>query len=283
MLDGGENPPHGVMIFYYLGESTEEEIALTISDAGGTVIKAWSNKPPAGEQTDDPEQEPRLPDQPGMNRFVWDMRYPLSEKVPGDKTTEDIATGPMAPPGSYEVRLSVGEQTQSLTFNIVKDPRVSSTQEDLDAQFRFLIQIRDKVSDTHRAIMRLRSVRTQVEEWERRAGESESHQALIDAAGVIKQSLNDIESELIQTGYRGARQRLHLPVKLNRQLAELMAVVGAADFAPPQQTYEVFEEIGGRIDVQTVRLTDVIEEEIPKFMDLVHELEIPAIVPKPAP
>ena len=283
VLDGGENPPHGVMIFYYLDESPEDEINLTISDGTGAVIKAWSNKQPAGEQADDSEQEPRLADQTGMNRFVWDMRYPLAEKAPGDKTTEDIATGPMAPPGTYEVRLSVGEQAQTHTFNIVKDPRVSASQEDLDAQFRFLMQIRDKVSDTHRAIMRLRSVRSQVQEWEQRAGDSESYQALVEAAGAIKQSLDDIESELVQTGHIGARQRLHLPVKLNRQLAELMAVVGIADFAPPQQTYQVFEEIGGRIDVQTVRLTDVIEEEIPKFMDLVHELEIPAIVPKPAP
>ena len=283
VLDGGENPPHGVMIFYYLDESPEEEINLTISDAAGAMIKTWSNKSSAGEQTDASEQEPLLPDHPGMNRFIWDMRYPLAEKVPGDKTTEDIATGPMSPPGTYEVRLSVGEVAQTHSFDIVKDPRVSATQEDLDAQFRFLIQIRDKVSDTHRAIMRLRSVRSQVEEWEQRAGGSESHQALVEAAGAIKQSLNDIESELIQTGHRGARQRLHLPVKLNRQMAELMAVVGIADFAPPQQTYQVFEEIGGRIDAQTERLADVIEEEIPKFMDLVHELEIPAIVPKPAP
>ena len=283
VLDGGENPPHGVLIFYYLSEPSEEEVNLTISDAAGAVIKTWSNKSPVEEQPNDAEQEPLLPDQPGMNRFVWDMRYPASEKVPGDKTTEDVATGPMAPPGAYEVRLSAGGQAQTHTFNIVKDPRVSASQEDLDAQFRFLIQIRGKLSDTHRAIMRLRSVRSQVEEWEQRAGDSESRQALIEAAGAIKQSLNDIESELIQTGHTGARHRLHLPVKLNRQLAELMAVVGIADFAPPQQTYQVFEEITGRIDAQTKMLTDVLDQEVPKFMDLVHELEIPAIVPRPTP
>ena len=283
VLDGGENPPHGVLIFYYLGEPPEEEINLTISDAAGAVIKTWSNKSPVGEQPNDMEQEPLLSGQPGMNRFVWDMRYPASEKVPGDKTTEDVATGPMAPPGAYEVRLSADGQAQTHTFNIAKDPRVSASQEDLDSQFRFLIQIRDKLSDTHRAIMRLRSVRSQVEEWEQRAGDSESRQALIEAAGAIKQSLNDIESELIQTGHTGARHRLHLPVKLNRQLAELMAVVGIADFAPPQQTYRVFEEITGRIDAQTKMLNDVLDQEVPKFMDLVHELEIPAIVPRPTP
>ena len=283
VLDGGENPPHGVLIFYYLNESPEEEINLAVSDAAGTVIQTWSNKPPVGEQPNDMEQEPLLSGQPGMNRFVWDMRYPASEKVPGDKTTEDVATGPMAPPGAYEVRLSADGQAQTHTFNIAKDPRVSASQEDLDSQFRFLIQIRDKLSDTHRAIMRLRSVRSQVEEWEQRAGDSESRQALIEAAGAIKQSLNDIESELIQTGHTGARHRLHLPVKLNRQLAELMAVVGIADFAPPQQTYRVFEEITGRIDAQTKMLNDVLDQEVPKFMDLVHELEIPAIVPRPTP
>ena len=286
ILDGGENPPHGAMIFYSLKEAPAEEINLSILDSTGHLIKTYSNKEPENGTPEGIAPERLLAAQPGMNRFVWDMRYPFADRVPGDKTTDDIVTGPLASPGTYQARLSVDGQVQTQTFDIVKDPRVSASQSDLDAQFQFLIKIRDKLSQTHSAILQLRNLRQQVEEWEQRAAGQASEQALqplTEAADTIKQALADIESELIQTGHTGARHRLHLPVKLNRQLAELIAVVASADFAPPQQTYQVFDEFGGRIDVQIQRLNDLLEHEVPRFTNLVHELEIPAIVPRATP
>jgi ABC-type multidrug transport system fused ATPase/permease subunit len=42
---------------------------------------------------------PRVPAKAGMNRFVWNLRYPDARGVPGDATTERSLTGPLAPPG----------------------------------------------------------------------------------------------------------------------------------------------------------------------------------------
>jgi hypothetical protein len=41
----------------------------------------------------------------------------------------------------------------------------------------------------------------------------------------------------------------------------------------------VFDDFTVRIDSQQRRLQEVIDQDLSKFMDLVHELEIPAIVP----
>ena len=275
MWDAGENPPDGVMVHYYLKEAPEE-VSIAIQDEAGDTIRTFSSKEPkAGEDS----PEPRAPAKPGMNRLVWNMRYPEARKVPEDKTTEDSLVGPLAPPGTYQVKLQLGEDFQTQTFRILKDPRVSAPQEDLDAQFQFLVRLRDKVSETHDGINQLRRVRQQVDQWVSRAQGQPSVEAVEEEAEAVKEKLKEIEDQLIQSAYRGARDRLHMPVRLNRKLAELAAVVGSADFAPPQQVYEVFDHLSGQIDQQLGALQQVLDDDVPRFANLVQDLEIPVIAP----
>ena len=281
-LDAGENPTQGVVINYYLKEKPEEEITLSVLDSGGQLIKTFSSQAPE-EEAKDGAEEPRLRTQPGMNRFIWNMRYPNARKVPGDKTTEDMVTGPTAPPGTYRVSMGVDGQEQTQTFEIVMDPRVSASQADLEVQFQLLIDIRDKLSETHDSINQVRSIRRQVEEWEKRSAGHPSAEAVSSQAGPLKEKLSAIENELVQVDHKGARDRLHLPVKLNRKLAELTPVVASADFAPPLQAYQVLGDITVQIDEQTKLLQDIVEQDVPQFIELVQELSIPAIVPSVTP
>ena len=274
MWDAGENPPDGVLLHYYLKEAPEEEVTVTILDGDGSIIQSFSsNAPEAGEEN----PEPRAPAEAGMNRFVWNLRYPAATKVPEDKTTEDSLVGPLAPPGTYRATLQVGDESQTQTFRILKDPRVAASQEDLEAQFRFLVEIRDKVSETHEGINQLRRVRQHVDQWVSRAQGHSSEETVAAAAEAVNEKLKGIEDELIQSAYRGARDRLHMPTRLNRKLAELTAVVATADFAPPQQAYQVFEYLSGEIDVQLAALQAVIDEDVSQFSNLVRDLDVPTI------
>ena len=163
LLDAGNNPPSGVRVWYWLSEAPEDEVTLTFLDANGEEIRTYtsatSSSLPRKQESDDDDDDgpdlPRVPAEAGMNCFEWSMRYPGSSTVPGDKTTEGVGRGPMAPPGSYQVRLTVGEQSQTTSFDLVKDPRVDATQEDFDAQFGLAVQLRDKISETHDNINRL--------------------------------------------------------------------------------------------------------------------------------
>ena len=274
--DAGENPPDGVMVHYYLKEAPSE-VTLSILDQNGELIRSFSSNAPE-DDGETPEPRPGAA-APGMNRFVWNMRYPAARKVPEDKSTEDALVGPLAAPGTYQVKLQVGEDTQTQSFRIIKDPRVSATNYDLEEQFLFLVQIRDKVSETHDGINQLRRVRQQVEQWVSRAEGHPSAVAVADAASGVKEKLGEIEDQLIQSAYRGARDRLDLPVRLNRKLAELTAVVANADFAPPRQAYEVFGYLSGEIDQQLTTLQQVIDDDVAQFANLVRDLDIPAIAP----
>ena len=223
----------------------------------------------------------RTPAESGMNRFVWDLRYPLAREVPGDKSMEEVLIGPLAKPGTYQVKLRVDGESQTETFEILKDPRVAAEQKEFDAQFQLLIKIRDKLSQTHDAINRLRGISEQVVEWTLRAQAHSADNTVPNAAKTLREKLSAIESELIQVDFKGARDRLDLPVKLNRKLAELASVVASADFSPPKQTYEVFDYLEGTINQHLDNLDNIVEQDLSRFMEIIQALHIPMIVPRP--
>ena len=277
-LDSGENPPFGVILTYYLKDAPESEATLAFHDSNGGLIKTFSSLRLAEPSKYQPE-DPRLSANQGGNCFVWDMRYPYARKVPDDKALDPVTTGPLAPPGTYSVTLTVDGESQTQSFQLLKDPRVAASQQDFDEQFTAAIQVRDKLSEVTDAILDLRSIRDQAQEWAKRAESSPAAETVTAAAEGLKDKLTAIENELMQTGYRGERDRLHIQVKLNRKLAELMNVISAADFKPPKQIYDVFTDITGRIDPHLQSLQQVKDKDLEEFVNLLHEIEVPPIVP----
>lgn len=261
MLDAGENPPAGVIIYYWLESTPVTPIALTITDGTGKEIKRFTSK-----SADTPKDEVTLPAKAGLNRFIWDMRYPDAVKVTGDLTTEKTATGPRAAPGAYQVVLTVGATTQQAPFEIRIDPSLEVSQVDLDAQFALWQQITDKVSEAHTAINKVRKIRRQLDGWIERAAES---QQIIDAARAIQEKLNTIERELIQTEAKTGNDRLRLPSRLNTKLINLISIVAAADVRPPQQAYAVLDHLSGQVDEQLALLDGIIGDDLAAFNDLV--------------
>ena len=281
-LDAGQNPPAGVIINYFLPKEIREELSLTFLDQSGNMIVTYSNKVADDSSSEEEDDQLSVASNIGMNRFVWDMRYPPANKVPGDKTTADrVVSGPIAPPGRYTVVLKCSGTEKSKTFEIIKDPRVEASQKELEDQFNLLLSIRDRLSETHDSINRIRSVCSQVNEWTQRAIGHSSETLVTEAAKKIMGKLSAIESELIQTEYQGQRDRLNLPTRLNSKLSEITSVVSAGDFAPTRQSYEVFQAVSDEIEPHLLTLQNTIDGDVKDFDNLVQELGIPAVVVRP--
>jgi photosystem II stability/assembly factor-like uncharacterized protein len=292
MLDAGKNPPDGVIVNYWLKDRPGSDLRLEFLDAEGALIKSFSSKPeespeppaeepPGSEEADEEsddllDQERRAPKQAGLNRFTWNMRYPDAKKLPGDIPTERSLAGPLVPPGQYQVRLIVDGSGYTQPFEIRKDPRVAATREDLDAQFELLLRIRDKLSETHDAVLRLRAIRAQVEALTKRARDN---QEIAAAANALSQRLTAIEEELVQTKAKGESDRLNHPGRLNAKLVHLSAVVASADWEPPRQTHEVFQHLSGQIDRQLADLSRVVASDVPAFDALLRKAGVPAVGP----
>ncbi len=292
-LNAGENPPDGVLVYYSLKQKPEGEVKLTFLDAQGEQIKSFTSEqaqsqspkaedaPPEApdEEEDREKKDPRVPKEAGMNRFLWNTRYPDPKKVDGYVASEAVMAGPVTAPGTYHVQLTVADQTLTEAFEVHKDPRVPATQEDLDSQFKLLLKVRDKLSETHDAINTLRNIRQQVEDWEKRTRERKDHEAVSSAARSLKEKLSPIEDELTQSRAKTRQDTMNFPAKLNGKLAWLAGVVASAQAAPTRQQYELYADLAGRIDVQIQRLQEIIDTDVAAFNGLMRESEMPAVIP----
>ncbi|HUZ01858.1 MAG TPA: glycosyl hydrolase, partial [Thermomicrobiaceae bacterium] len=272
LVDAGQNPPDGVLVNYFLATEPDEEITLTFLDAADNEIKTFSSRPKGNGD----KKEPAVPAKAGLNRFVWNMRYPEGVTVPGAMFRSGGVDGPTAPPGSYTVQLTVGSESFTQLFEIRKDPRLPASDDDLQAQFQLLLEIRDKLSDAHGAVNRIRKLRPQVEEWQRR-GEAADHAPIAETAQSIAETLTTIENVLIEPRLQVPKDPLHFPPKLNAKLAALVGVVSSADARPTRQSYEVYEKLAGEIDAQLDALAAVVETDVPRLNGLVRQAALPAV------
>ena len=256
-LDAGNNPPDGVIVHYAFKEKPEGEVTLTFLDQDGNEIRTFSSK------KDDKKKAPTIKAEAGANRFVWNMRLPDATMIEGDEVSKTFVTGPKVAPGRYQVRLTMGDQSLTESFEILGDPRVGATQEDFEAQFALQKQIHDKISAAHAGVGKIRAIRAQVEGWEKRLDDEEFKQQ----AEAFKQKLSNIESQIVQTKAKGPKDRLKFPVMLNSKLASLQGVVASAEGRPNQQSYDLYQDLAARVDAALAELDELLASDLAALND----------------
>jgi hypothetical protein len=174
----------------------------------------------------------------------------------------------------------VGGETFTQPFEIRKDPRSSVTQADLEAQFRFLMDVRDKLTETHDAVSRIREVREQVKTVVDHAKTAGGDEAIAKAAESLTKSVTAVEEALYQTKNQSSQDPLNFPIRLNNKLSALAGVVASADGAPTASSSAVYEDVAGRIDVELAKLKKILDTDLSAFNQLVKEKGVPAVVMK---
>ncbi|PYQ05405.1 MAG: glycosyl hydrolase [Acidobacteria bacterium] len=286
----GQNPPSGALVYYTLkaAPKANEEVTLEVLDSSGKVLKKLSSKEDkdkveaAGggdEEGFGPPPAPRtIPARAGLNRFPWDLRVEDASRFKGMILWGGLTRGPVLPPGTYQVRLTAAGKALSQPLEVRKDPRLATGDDDYRKQYDLLLKIRDKVTETHDAITRIRETRDQVKGVAERA---RGHKAIADAADALDKKLTGVEEALYQTRNQSSQDPLNFPIRLNNKLAALAGVV-SGDAAPTDQSYVVYEDLTAKIDAELARLRQVIDTDVPAFNALVREQNVPAVVIKPA-
>jgi photosystem II stability/assembly factor-like uncharacterized protein len=297
LLDAGENPPNGVIVHYWMKEAPEADVILTFLSGDGREIRSFTSRRRAtangagagaaepavggGEEprptTDVEDEEPRPTKHAGANRFVWNLRGPDATKLPDNKGrggTVDMLAAPRVPPGRYQVRLTVGDRTLTQPFEIVKDPRVQSTDEELREQHAWAQKNHDLLTRMHDAVLKLRDVRAQAEAWASRV----TTPAIRDAAQALGRTLTAIEGELIQVCSDDPRM---FPAKLNARIATLVGLIDYSDAAPTVALRELSESLALRSEMELAKLDRCLAEDVAAFNALCRTEGVAAIVPKP--
>ncbi len=268
----GQNHPGGVLIHYFLKNKpdTAAVAMLEILENSGKVIRKFSTKAK--------EKEDKFTVKQGMNRFVWNMRYADASKFEGLILWSGGTQGPSAIPGTYTARLTYKDNTQEVPFEIKADPRTKVTPADLQAQFQFLSEIRDKLTETHDAIKSIREVRKQITDVTGRVKNEADKKEIAEAVKKMNDKLTRIEETLYQTKNRSGQDPLNFPVRLNDKLAGVASDAAAGDFAPTEQSYAVKKELTAQMDAELAKLKSVMSTDIPAFNELVKSKNVPAVV-----
>ena len=181
------------------------------------------------------------------------------------------------PPGTYSVRVTVGNEPPMVEKLIVKrDPRAEATDADLVEQHRLAMRVRDRVTEANNGVRTIRNVKSQLSD---RTPRMSSVAAFAPLAKTFADSLGAVEDSLYQTRNRSGQDPLNYPVRLNNQLAALMGFVGAGDRRPPPQAYEVYNTLSPQLDRELVRLRRVMNAYLSRINALLKAAGLPEIVP----
>ena len=258
---------------------------IGVKSEGGE--KEAAGAPPAASAAEPEEKDPKaekekeknkLPDsKPGLNRYAWNLRHPEAKKFEGLVLWGGGTDGPRVPPGTYTVRLTVGEEVMTAPADLRQDPRTSASAADLRQQYDFLLTANRKLSEIHEQIERIREVRKQLDDLRKRAGKSEQAKPLVAAAKDLDKKMTTIEEALYQTKNKSSQDPLNYPIRLNDKLASVADSAGTGDFAPTSQHRAVYESLARDIDAQLVQLRALWEKDLPAFNAMVRQSEVPPI------
>ncbi|HTL09601.1 MAG TPA: hypothetical protein VL307_15120, partial [Chitinophagaceae bacterium] len=166
-VTAGTNPSTGIVVYYQLPKQPDSAstVTMTITDEQNRLVRTFSSKEdkkfvafPGG-----PPADPLLPKRGGLNRFVWDMRYPT---LPGVPTVfiEGAYEGRKAAPGKYRLHLQYGNDSATVPATILADPRINATEADYQEQQQWAARIEAGIKDIHESVLRIRKIRKQVDE-----------------------------------------------------------------------------------------------------------------------
>ena len=280
----GENPPFGAVVHYKLPAGLDEEdakeVKLEILHTDGEVLRTLSSTTPERRAPSPwrrffPElaEPPLLDARAGANRYVWNLTLADAGLV-DDAVLWGWPGGPTVPPGTYQARLTVGEWSNTTTFDVVQDPRVDVPQDAMDVQYALAKAVWQELTRSHEAISRIREVRGQIETLAKRVDD----EALTEKADAISEALTAVEEKLHQTKSESSQDILNFPPQIDNQLLYLHGVVESTIGAPAQSSQQRFDELRRELDGYVSELDTILSEQLPELERLVGETGAPRII-----
>lgn len=285
----GQNPPDGAIINYRLGADARE-VRIEILDEAGRLVRAYSSNDPPESIDEDKLTYPSywfrphrsLPRTSGMHRWTWDLHYPNPAGFPRgygmQAILRDTPTGPSGPtalPGKYTVRLTVDgrQMTQSLTLRM--DPRVRTSQSDIEKMFAVSKGCFDGIERIRKAQAEAESVRGQLKSLLARSVSAD-----------IRQSIEDFDKGIVALAGRsagldffGISNREPGFAGLANGLLSLMNLVEGADAAPTTQAVAASNDLQRSVGELLSKWNSIRTTEIPRLNTRLRAANLPEIKP----
>ena len=224
----------------------------------------------------------RVPNKAGLNVFAWDLREPDAVRFDNMILWAGSTSGPMVPPGTYTIRMTVAGQPAGTQRLVVRaDPRARATPADLEATVALQRRVLDRLSEANRAVRTVRNLRAQI--MARAAELPATQRPAFDAqARPLLTALGAAEEEIYQVRNQSSQDPLNYPIRINNKLAALAGVVASADPRPTRQSYVVFDTLSRQLQTQLDALRRVTGAPLTTLNAELRRLGLRAVVPSDA-
>lgn len=284
----GNNPPKGAIVNYYLDAKPTKDLVLEIFDADGTLVRKLTNKKQDPEQAEDAPDTPWsiykptvLPDDRGLQRVTWDLRSGGPKIIPGAKN--DAGTpheGPLAPPGTYTLKLHVDGQVLSSKIEVKLDPRVKISLQELARRHDLTMQVHADISKLSEMVIALRSVREQIKQ---RVKLEPAASKWVKDATAMEAKLDALEELLHNPKAEVTYDILAMKggAKLYSQLVPIYNTLMESDAGLTQGVREVYAEHAKELKRLEARWQELVKGELARLNEQARDR--PAIVVPGAP
>jgi len=197
----GHNPANGMVIYYHLPHSFADstELSLEILDSSGKLVRKLSSKGNPDFQSYDggPAPEPLLSTRKGLNRLVWDLRYPSLPGVPS-AYIESSFRGHKAIPGTYTLRLSAGEMRTEAKGEILDQPSSTLSPSDYQAYNAWMSTLEEELTQMHLMIHAAKGYQDQLSNLVERMSTKPELKDLKVAAETLIKELKTWDEAMVQ-------------------------------------------------------------------------------------
>ncbi len=228
----------------------------------------------------------------GLNRVYWDLKheesppvklltpppnYPAAARVwlEGENNEEGWrelraegsgGNGPLAVPGTYTVEVIVAGVTLTQDVEIRKDPLSTVSQDDIEAQIEFALQIRDRVTELTKMGNSIERIRKQLDDFQ---AARQANDDVKIASEKLEAELIELEAKLYLLNATGASENLlRFPSQLYTHFKMLGNYVMTGDARPTGSKYELYDVLAERLRAYEADFDKLIENQLSTFNEM---------------
>ena len=269
-------------INYELKDAPKGPVRFEILGADGKVVRSLTS---AGH--------------PGINRVVWDMHYDgphvvelrtVPEQDPHiweeerfkGKDVRGIThwgmpveqAGPLAAPGKYTVKMTVGDQSFQQPLEVLIDPHSAGTQQSIEATLKMQLRIREDVTKVADMINRIEWMRKQLEGL-RAMYAADPHDAeMLKAVKDTDQKMQDVEYQLVSKDLVASDDKIYSSAYkvyfnllwLNGEVGQGAGdVAGSGDYGPTDTSVGLLKQIEEDMNKAEASYKELMATTVPAF------------------
>jgi photosystem II stability/assembly factor-like uncharacterized protein len=264
------NPPQGAVITYYQKTAGKNPPKLEILDSTGHVIRTYQGTHKVADK-----DKPWVPNESGVNRFVWDWSIdgPVKWLGAAKERYQGANSGPAVPPGTYSVRLTLdGARAMTQSFDVKADPRTAYTQAEIVRSFEFAKRGRDQFSQVDTMLNNLDTVKKTLDDATAAAKKANNTDlaSKLEAIAAARTSVFNF----LTADYHNDEDGIQRAGALREDLQGLQ-FLGGALVTPALVNYE--NRVSAELQHGAAQYNDFVRKQIPLLNDVSKTLNLKSI------